>query len=267
MKITKRDLHLLQTLHNFSLLSTSQINTLVFPQIDYRTVLRRLRKLEAAKLIQRTKEYRGGMSVWHLTGTGARRIGAIAQIRTINKNVMHHDLMVSDLRIWLAPLKMVATWKSAHQIKHERGIQVHQLSKTLDTIPDWLCSINSWTGQRNVAMEVELSYKGPERMENIFYAYLRKKRLHHLWYFVPTKTFGLKLAEIVKGLVTGEELDQRWFLWSIISEAVEDPCAIKLHTIKGELDLRELFVVPAHSAAHTVGMRKIESQNLTGANA
>ena len=86
MRTTKRDLQLLQTLHNFSLLSTSQINALVFPKVDYRTVLRRLRKLESAKLIQRAKEYRGGMSVWHLTGTGARRIGAVAQIRSINKN-------------------------------------------------------------------------------------------------------------------------------------------------------------------------------------
>ena len=182
MKITNRDLHLLQTLFNFSLLSTSQINVLVFPLIDNRTVLRRLRKLESAKLIQRSKEYRGGMSVWHLTGTGARRIGTIAQIKTINKNVLQHDLLVNDLRMRLAPLKMIASWKSAHQIKHERGIQVHPLSKTLDTIPDWLCSINSWTGQRNVAIEVEHSYKGPERMENIFYAYLRKGQLHHLWY-------------------------------------------------------------------------------------
>lgn len=266
MKVTKRDLHLLQILHNFSLLSTLQINILVFPEVDYRTVLRRLRKLEASKLIQRTKEYRGGMSVWHLTGTGARRIGVIAQIRTINKNVLQHDLLVNDLRMRLTPLKMITTWKSAHQIKHERGLQVQPLSKMLDTIPGWLCSINSWTGQLNVAIEVELSYKGQERMKNIFYAYLRKGKLHHLWYFVPTKNFGLKLAEILKGLKLSRELNQNWFLWSIIPEVVEHSTAIKLHTVNGELDFRKLFVVPAHRDAHTVGMRKIERQNLIGAN-
>ena len=180
---------------------------------------------------------------------------------------MRHDLLVNDLRMCLASLKIVATWKSAHQIRHERGIEVHPLSKMLDTIPDWLCSVNSWTGQRNVAIEVELSYKGPERMENIFYAYLRKGKLHHLWYFVPTKNFGLKLSEILKRLKLSRELPQNWFLWSIISDAMEDPSTIKLHTINGEMDLRKLFVVPAHRDAHTVGIRKVEPTNLIGANA
>jgi hypothetical protein len=134
------------------------------------------------------------MSVWFLTGTGARRIGQEACIRTLNRNVLQHDLVVNDLRISLASLKRVNSWKSAHQIKHERGVEAHPLSSAIDTIPDWLCSVNSWDGPRNVAIEVELSYKGTSRMENIFYAYLRKRRLHHVWYFVATETMGKKFA-------------------------------------------------------------------------
>ena len=98
-------------------------------------------------------------------------------------------------------------------------------------------------------------------------AYLRKGKIHHLWYFVPTKNFGLKLSEILKRLKLSRELPQNWFLWSIISDAMEDPSTIKLHTINGEMDLRKLFVVPAYRDAHTVGIRKIETTNLIGANA
>lgn len=266
MKITKRDVHLLQTLDAYSLLSTPQVNALNFPGIDFRTMLRRLRKLERAKLLQRTKDYRGGVSVWYLTGTGARRIGREPCIRTLNKNVLEHDLRVNDLRINLAPLRMVNSWKSAHQIKHERGVEVHPLSSMLDTIPDWLCRINSWNGQRNVAMEVELSYKGPSRMENVFYAYLRKSRLHHVWYFVATETMGETFTHIVRRITKPmDKFDPLWFLWSNISE-ITDPSQIRLRTLTGEMALGDLFAIPAHRSTHPVGTLKAPSQIHSRAN-
>lgn len=260
-KLTKRDIRLLQTLDSFALLSTPQINQIVFPKVDYRTVLRRLRKLEKAKLLQRTKEYKGGMSVWFLTGTGARRIGTLAQFKSINKNVLEHDLIVNDLRLKLEQLKMVSSWKSAHLLKHERGIKAHPLSGKLDSIPDWLCRINSWSGGRNVALELELSYKGPQRMDTIITSYMRKKKLHHLWYFVPTKTFGLKLCKVVEDCLRyREDHGRHWFLWSLIPDVMRDPFKTKIYGVDGEVKASDLFVVSAHSIAHRLG-KQVRTQS------
>jgi len=266
-RLTPRDTKLFQNIASFGLLSTHQIRQLCFPSIDYRAVLRRLRKLERAKLIQRTNQYKGGASAWYLTGTGARRTGRLAHIKTLNKNVLEHDLTANDLRIKLASLKMVASWKSAHQIKHERGITPHPLSRELDSIPDWLCIINSWTGQRNVALEVELSYKGPERMKNIFSAYMRKGRLQHIWYFVPTNAMGMKLAEIVNRLHFREGLDQTWFLWSIIPDVLNATSTPKVYSLQGEMPLEKLFVLAAHRSAHTVGIQKVATKYFAEASA
>jgi hypothetical protein len=266
-RLTPRDTKLFQLLVSFGLLSTYQIGQLVFPGIDYRTVLRRLRKLEHAQLIQRTNHYRGGASVWYLTGTGARRIGAMAHIKTLNKNVLEHDLTANDIRIKLASLRMIPSWKSAHQIKHECGISPHPLSKELDSIPDWLCVINSWTGQHNLAIEVELSYKGPERMKNIFYSYMREGRLQHIWYFVPTDTMGLKLAELVERLGLRDGRDHTWFLWSIIPDALSASPIPTVSSLQGEIPLEKLFVLATHRSAHSVGIQKIDAKYFVEATA
>lgn len=256
VKVTSRDRKLLHRLEDFALLSTTQVNHLVFPGVNYRTVLRRLRKLERCKLIQRIKEYKGGMSVWFLTMKGAKAIGGLPQIKSINRNTLYHDLMVNDLRISLEQLLVVKAWRSAHYFKHKRAKPIHPLSKDLDTIPDWLASFNTWKGQQTIALEVELSYKGPSRMRSTFLAYYNKKGIKHLWYFVQSKSFGEKLAKIMSKLLIDRSVLCRWFYWSVIDEVLDDPNSAKIYTLDRTYVAKDFFAVPAHRGANLVGKDK-----------
>jgi DNA-binding MarR family transcriptional regulator len=60
MKFTERDRNLLGTLSDFGLLSTKQIQHLIFQGIRKTTMLRRLRLLEKRNLIRRIKGLNDG---------------------------------------------------------------------------------------------------------------------------------------------------------------------------------------------------------------
>jgi hypothetical protein len=72
--ITDRDLKLFRTLDAFGLLSTRQIQDLLFKNVRHTTVCRRLRSLESRHLLHRIRGLPDGGQVWGLSLKCAREV-------------------------------------------------------------------------------------------------------------------------------------------------------------------------------------------------
>lgn len=177
-----RDEKLCQCLLSYGFLSSEQIKKLLFPSVDKRTMLRRLRILKKKKVLVRFESSKGGTVLWTLTSQQVARMGSDFVMRHINRSTLAHDLLVNDLRIQFETNGIGASWKSSHYLRFKTSQGLKPDERLPETIPDWLVTIEG----KPSAIEVELSFKGMRRMERILNLYSEKKTIQQLWYFVPT---------------------------------------------------------------------------------
>lgn len=249
IQLTKRDLRLFNLLDSYGFLSTSQINTQIFEGVNYRTVLRRLRKLQQMHYLTRTNFYKGGITSWHLTTKGASVLGTKPMFKSLNKNTIEHDLKANDVRIALHQLGCFNNWISSHYLK-QNVARESPFGKQTDTIPDWLCTARSWEKSKTLAVELELSWKGIRRMRYILRKYMDKKSLDHLWYIVPTKKFGERLSKVASEYNVDRNKGAEWFMWSLFDDVIESARTSSIFTLKETLNPQKILLLPAHGLAH-----------------
>ncbi|MEC7276315.1 MAG: replication-relaxation family protein [Bdellovibrionota bacterium] len=252
-RLTKRDHFLFQALFSYGLLSTTQINQLVFSDVDYRTVLRRLRKLEKLKVIQRVRSCKVGTCVWYLRPIAAKRIGQEPIIKSVNRNLLEHDLLVNDIRLALNGHTSFLQWKSGHYLRHLQGKDQERIGHS-DVIPDWITRAVTSEGSKNISLEIELSYKGPRRMLEVFRNYYgSKKSIDSIWYFVPSTNFGKRVALKAKEICDYNGYRDSWFYWCLIDEFLSNPLKTPFYGLEKTKFLSDLVKLPAHNTAHPVG--------------
>ena len=200
---TKRDLFLLEKLESFGVLSSQQIRELVFKGTDTRTVLRRLRLLKKRGYLFSSEGLPNGGLVWVLSKKGALLFNIEGETKPINRNTLQHDVIVSDVRIQLEKLGVIASWTPEHILKKKASKTFREWEKSLSRVgdppivPDSLFIIkNHWGEMRAVALELELSLKSKARYKKIFSQYKNKKELWCVWYVILNKSFGESLLEL-----------------------------------------------------------------------
>src|SRR5260370_34485285 len=117
MFLQKRDLKFLSVLSKYGILSTEQVTRLCFDKIAHTTVMRRLRKLEKENLILRQTGLPTGMFAWVLTSDGAKKIDAGEPCRYSNRNTVHHEVTLSDLRMLLESVGLGDNWTSETEMR------------------------------------------------------------------------------------------------------------------------------------------------------
>ena len=200
---TKRDLFLLERLESFGVLSTQQIRELVFKGIETRTVLRRLRLLKQRGYLLSSEGLPNGGLIWVLSKKGALLFNIESETKPINRNTLQHDVIVSDIRIQLERLGVIASWTPEHILKKKATKTLCNWEKSLahvedpPIVPDSLFIIkNHWGEMRAVALELELSLKSKSRYKKTFSQYKKKKELWCVWYVVLNKSVGESLLEL-----------------------------------------------------------------------
>ena len=196
--LNPRDESLCQCLLSYGFLSSEQIKKLLFPNVDKRTMLRRLRILKKKKVLTRFESSKGGTVLWTLTSREASRMGSDFVLRNINRSALEHDLLVNDLRIQFETSGIGRSWRSSHYLRFKASQALKLVERLPETIPDWLVTID----EKVCALEVELNFKGVLRMERVFNLYADKKSIHQLWFFVPTEKMRQKLLFLANGYRT-----------------------------------------------------------------
>ena len=87
---------------------------LYFPGIDIRTVLRRLRRLQAADAIRRSGGLDFGELVWLLTEKSGRALGVETIVDKVNRNQLQH---------WLALIHKVVITKEGFELHYFTGVE------------------------------------------------------------------------------------------------------------------------------------------------
>ena len=135
------------------------------------------------------------MLVWTLGIKGRKRFGLVKKLK-LNKNSLNHDLTCSDVRMKLEQLKIATLFRSAFKVREQLTSGISPEDRSLDQIPDWLCSFNFKSAKKITSIEIELNYKGKKRMEKIINTYAYKKEIERIIYFVPTLSMGKKMIQI-----------------------------------------------------------------------
>lgn len=211
-----RDEKLCQYLLSYGFLSSEQIKKLLFPKINKRTMLRRLRILHKKKILTRSESSKGGIVLWSLSRTQVLQMGSEFVMKSINRSTLNHDLLVNDLRIQFDQKSVGSSWKSGHYFRFKASLGKSPLERNSDTIPDWIVTIKN----KVCALEVELNLKSNSRMQKVLNLYVRKESIAHLWYFVPNEKMRQRLLKLA--LPYEKYRGKGWFRVSLLKDVSEE---------------------------------------------
>lgn len=251
MLLTKRDLEIFKLIAKTAILTTAQIHREIFPGIATTTVLRRLRKLERGKYIERVEGLPKHELAWALAIKGADAIGCVEFKRRFHRLALVHDVKLAALRLALEGYGIAHSWLPEHEIRSAMA-RKHGLQRMKsEAVPDGIMGASYKGVMESVAMELELHYKNKDRYRETFQSYQWKENLKAVWYLVPSESLGRHLEKLWLKYV-GQM--GPWFLWSIIDDVLANPGLAAIHYFDESFELGKLFEPrpPAHTGAFGV---------------
>jgi len=258
MKLTQRDLEIFKLLSTMAILTTAQLQKTVFSGVAVTTVLRRLRKLEKEKYIQRIGGLPSYEVAWALTQKGADTVGYGNPKRNFHRLSLVHDVRLSDLRLTLERYGIARSWIPEHEIRSIMA-RKHGLRKMkTETVPDGIMSLSYKGVMESVAVELELHYKNQDRYKQIFQSYRWKENNKAVWYFVPSKSLGKHLEKLwMKSGIRSTP----WHLWSEMDDVLANGAAATVHYFKDRCEIGKLFDAksPAHPDGSGVSNQAVDS--------
>ena len=188
IKLTKRDQELLNGLAQYGMFSTKRIIEIYFSGINFTTVLRRLRKLEAQNFIRRVGKLETNEFLWGVTSKGGELVGQEFFKTHWSKSMLEHDHKLVSLRLLLESLGVSKLWIPEHQIRSSIYKKYSLREAKNKLIPDGLMEALVKNYNETMAVELELNLKNKSRYQKIIYAYQGKDNLHAVWYIVSSRS-------------------------------------------------------------------------------
>ena len=248
LNLQPRDHAIMDNLKKYGVLSTKQIRHWYFAGVAKTTVLRRIRLLEDGNYIKRAVTLSNGTNTWTLGFKGRKIMSAPPAVHFSNRNSIHHDVLLNDLRRKLELFGLAKDVTPEFELKSE-VFRNHRYRNAKDQlIPNALMfepmKKNPWV----ISLELELTIKSEARYKRIFLQYGMKDSITRIWYFCQS------VNEINRLLVFAQRhyttLQKRmWF--SVVEDflSLDDPKLWSGHLCKW-LPLSEVnfdnFKMPAH---------------------
>ena len=206
MQITQRDKKLLYLLCRHNLLSTKQIQRRIFAELELTTVMRRLRKMEAAGFIVRLGMLPCRTWVWGCSQLSNELFTGFVSSNRTNLHTLYHDVTLSEVRLLVEDLTRVDDWFDVRHIRtgsipapfndeYQRD-RYNFVKGDGALVPDAL-----WVGFKqdqstSWALELELSVKAPSRYRRLMQEYNFRKHPQALLYVVGSD----KVRAAVEGM-------------------------------------------------------------------
>lgn len=206
--LTDRDLDLLASLHDHVVLSFRQVWQKFFAGRSAPTVMNRLRRLEANKLIDRIRvpRFRQFQSkketgvVFQLTTKGR---GQLAKARpqmsvhekcpTLNLYQLDHDLLLVDIADYLLGKYPGYIWINGRYLGDMKGV---------NKIPDVI--LKNPNDEKILAIELELTAKSTFRYRQILSELRASRVLTKVIYITPSVTIDRKIISEIEGFQVPE---------------------------------------------------------------
>jgi hypothetical protein len=174
VQLTKRDIEIIHFINEFGFCEMPQIEKrfAIKKPLSYRL----LRRLIRAELVNHRRIFHLNYGIYYLTANGAKCTD-LPPIGTFSMGRYEHQCRVTDVYIRLRQQYPDTDWISERRLKHEKyyagvGKSGH-LSDGVLVFPD----------EKQVAIEVELSLKGKERIKRILKNYSTQFSIKEVWYY------------------------------------------------------------------------------------
>ena len=184
VKLQPRDIKLLKELGRYGVLSTKQIQKLIFSEIRFTTMMRRLRLLEKFHFLKRGVILTDQSLTWTLVFRGEQYLGVEIPGSFSNRNTIDHDILINDIRIKLEDFNLAKNWRPEFEIKSEAFRTQRYKNAKERLIPDGILFKSSENHTWAIAIEVELTRKSESRYRRIFQEYNDRHDFTRIWYFV-----------------------------------------------------------------------------------
>lgn len=250
MYFTNRDQHLLSDLGNYGLLSTTLIIEKHFNNVDYSTVLRRLRILEKEGFIRRAGLLMTTENLWAIAPLGAKRMSLENFKCYWNQASIDHDYKLIKLRMFLEELGIIKKWIAEHVIRSMIYKKYSLRDAKNKLIPDGIFETKIENSSHSMAIELELNLKSQNRYKKILGQYQWNKDLLGVWYIVPNLSILNKLNAYWNSTLSRYTDGKIYF--SLLDDLLTFRGESIIYSTNEKHQLKEFFRMPAHQAAQEV---------------
>jgi predicted transcriptional regulator len=175
MLLTERDMKIMRFINEFGFCE--------MPQIEKMFGLRKprnykvMQRLVKAELVMHEYVLRNRHGIYRLTREGAECTD-YPMLKYVSLGSYLHQLTVVDVYLKLMQRFPDATWISERQLKREQYIKgsftrYGHVADGMLIFPD----------EKKIAIEVELTMKGKDRLDKIIRSYIRNREINGVWYY------------------------------------------------------------------------------------
>jgi len=192
IQITHRDMNIMSFIN--------EVGYCEIPQIEEQFELNKprsyqiMKRLVLAGLVFHQRVFHNRPGIYQLTRKGAEQMG-LPFITKISVGIYRHKILLAKVYIKLKKKYPEAGWINEQELRRNKfrlgtGKRGH--------VPDGMLI---FLDGRKIAIEVELSLKGRDRLEQIFKEYLKEgsDSIREVWYYCPQELMAT-LADIAKKL-------------------------------------------------------------------
>ena len=176
IQLTKRDMEIIRFINEFGFCEMPQIERQfgIKKPLSYRLV----RRLIRAGLIIHQRIFHSTYGIYYVTAQGAKCTD-LPPLGTISLGRYEHQQAVTNVFIQLQRKYPDTNWISERRLKHEKYFQgVGKKGHLSD-------GMLVFSDGKQIAIEIELSLKGKERINRILKSYGTTFSINEVWYFCP----------------------------------------------------------------------------------
>lgn len=190
MRLTERDLELLRWINGHGFVTARQAADWMGTCLQ--AGHRRMGLLHEGGYVTRQRLFHGAERAYWLSALGQQVSGdTLSCPETISPATYRHHWMMVDLAHDLIT-KTKGQFTPEHRLREQRAIKGVGAE---GHVPDGLLKVKS---KKPIAIELELTLKGRERLEGIVEGYLDRD-LSAVWYFVTSDQIRRRLTSIIDG--------------------------------------------------------------------
>ncbi|WP_371375237.1 replication-relaxation family protein [Sporomusa aerivorans] len=191
VRLTERDLSIMIWINSHRVVTVEQLRRRF--GMSLLAAKKRLYELRTAEYLVYEKVFQNKLGVYRVAPKGIAVTNDEFSTCKIRLGSYDHDLALVDLAIALEQREN-AIWITDRQIRHENGLKGVGVK---GHSPDGILKLK--TGEK-IAVELELSMKGTNRLEKILKEY-NSGQYKEVWYFVKSEAIATKILSGVGSLI------------------------------------------------------------------
>ena len=189
MKLTDRDIEILGFISDCGYCSTLHLTN--FLSVKRARIYQLMKRLVQCKFVIKEYLLQGHPAIYYLTSEGAS-FTELPLIDYISLGTYRHQIIMINVALKLMQVHPEAVWVSERHLKYDKfcngiGKRGH-VADSLLVFPD----------DRQVAIEVELSVKGKQRIEGIIKSYASQFAIKEVWYFCSQSAYTVLSGLVAK---------------------------------------------------------------------